>query len=111
MPVHRSPLIARPSSHAPHRMSLLDALWHLLGFLAPAAGVAVIASALAKLCWWRALRGVAWWRLAAGAAAGGTTMSVVGWLLFGHDGEMATYAALVTASAVAMGWIGFVRRR
>lgn len=45
-------------------MGPLDAIWHLLNFFLPAAGVAAITAALAKLVWRTALRPVRWWPLA-----------------------------------------------
>ena len=91
-------------------MGPLDALWHLLNFVAPAVGVAVLASALAKLAWRRDLAAVSWPRLALWAALAGVVALVAGLLVFGRDGKMATYAALVVASALALWWVGFVRR-
>ena len=91
-------------------MGPLDALWHLLNFVAPALGVAVFASALAKLSWRRDLAAVPWLRLAGWAAGAGVLALVAGLVLFGRDGKMATYGALVAASALALWWVGFVRR-
>ena len=61
-------------------MGPLDALWHLLNFFAPAAGVALFTTALAKLVWRRELAGASWGRLlawgvafAATSAGGGAT--------------------------------------
>jgi hypothetical protein len=87
-------------------MGPLDAFWHLANFFGPAIGVGLIAAALCKLLWWRALkpvafRGLALWAMAAGAAA-----SVAGLVAFGRDGRMATYALLVLASALALWWRG-----
>ena len=91
-------------------MGPLDAAWHLLNFVAPALGVAVLASALAKLLWRRELAAVPWRRLALWAAGVGVLVLVGGMVVFGRDGKMATYAALVVASALALWWVGFVRR-
>ena len=88
----------------------LDALWHVFNFFAPAAGVALFASALCKLLWRRELAGVAWYRLALWAAAGGALALIGGLVVFGRDGKMATYGALVALSALALWWAGFVRR-
>jgi hypothetical protein len=91
-------------------MGPLDGLWHLLNFVAPALGVALIAATLAKLAWRGDLAAVPWHRLVAWAAVAGLATLVAGLLVFGRDGKMATYAALVAASALALWWAGFVRR-
>jgi hypothetical protein len=91
-------------------MSPLDALWHLLNFIAPAIAVATIASALAKLSWRRELVSVPWTRLVLWAAGAGVLALMGGLMAFGRDGKMATYAALVAACALALWWVGFARR-
>jgi hypothetical protein len=102
------------SVHHPNQaktpMGPLDALWHLLNFLAPAVGVGALASALAKLFWRRDLRGTRWLALWAWCSAAGLVALVAGLVLSGHDGRMTTYAALVAAMALAIWWRGFVRR-
>ena len=91
-------------------MSPLEALWHLLNFVAPALGVALLAASLAKLAWRRELAAVPWRRLVLWAAAASVLALIGGLVLFGRDGKMATYAAVVVASALALWWAGFVRR-
>jgi hypothetical protein len=91
-------------------MSPLDVLWHALNFLAPALGVAAVAAALAKLLWRRELAGVSWFRLAAWGALAGALTLAGGLLAFGRDGKMATYGALVVATAAALWGAGFLRR-
>jgi hypothetical protein len=91
-------------------MGPLDATWHLLNFFAPALGVALITSGLAKLLWRRELGGVTWRRLVLWTAAGATLALLAGLLAFGRDGRMATYALLVIVVAVVLWWAGFVRR-
>lgn len=79
----------------------------MLNFFAPALGTGVFASALAKLIWRSELKRVGWVRLCGitiGCAAG---VLVAGLVLFGHDGRVATYAAMVVASALSLWWIGF----
>ncbi len=92
-------------------MSPLDALWHALNFLFPALGVAVLASGAAKLLWRQELAGVGWVRLVGWTAAAGAVALVGGLVVFGRDGRMASYAALVLASAGALWWLGFGARR
>jgi hypothetical protein len=91
-------------------MGPLDATWHLLNFFAPALGVALITSGLAKLLWRRELGGVTWRRLVLWTATGAALALLAGLLVFGRDGRMATYALLIVVVAVALWWAGFVRR-
>lgn len=82
----------------------VDAFWHLLNFLLPAAGVAGLGAAMVKLVWRSQLQRVAWRRLAAYGLAPALVISALGLWFFGRDGKMATYAALVVASAAGMWW-------
>jgi hypothetical protein len=88
-------------------MGPLDAVWHLLSFFAPALGVGLLAALAAKGLWRRELGAVRWQRLAGVACAAGAVVSIGGLVVFGRDGRMATYGALVFASAVALWWAGF----
>jgi hypothetical protein len=88
-------------------MGPIDALWHLLNLLWPAAGLGLIAASLAKLLWRRALARVAWRRLAGWASAAAGLALLAGLVLTGRDGRMATYAAMVLGSAAALWWVGF----
>lgn len=91
-------------------MGPLDALWHLLNFFAPAVGVALGTALLAKLVWRRELAAASWRQLALWGSGAGATALVGGLLVFGRDGKMATYAILVLATALALWWVGFLRR-
>jgi hypothetical protein len=91
-------------------MGPLDAIWHLLNFFAPAAGVAVVTAVLAKLLWRRQLAGAGLARLVAWSAVAGAAALLAGLVVFGRDGRMATYGLLVAATAVALWWAGFMRR-
>ena len=91
-------------------MGLLDGLWHLFNFVAPALAVALLAASLAKLSWRRELAAVPWHRLALCAAGAGVLALLVGLMVFGRDGKMATYGALVLATGLALWWVGFARR-
>ena len=88
-------------------MGPIDLLWHVLNFFAPAVGMGLIAPTLAKLLWRRGLAGVRWTRLAAGVAAASAAVLLVGLIVFGRDGKMATYAAMVLACALTLWWFGF----
>ena len=90
-------------------MGPLDGLWHLLNFVAPALGVAAMATLLAKLVWRRALRAVPFRPLFTWAAGVGVAVLLAGLVLFERDGKMATYAALVLSTAAVLWWKGLRR--
>ena len=92
-------------------MGPLDALWHLLNLLAPALGVGLIASAAAKLLWRRDVKGLAWIRLSAWACSVSALALLGGLLVFGRDGKMASYGAMLAACALSLWWQGFLARR
>ena len=85
----------------------IDAFWHLLNFFAPAFGVAAIAAGCAKLLWRRELKGARWLRLALWAGGACALVLIAGLVVFGHDGKMATYAAMVAACGVTLWVVGF----
>ena len=89
------------------RLEPLDAVWHLLNFFAPALGVGLIAAALAKLCWHSELKKIGWLRLSFSASAWAALVSIGGLVIFGHDGRITTYAAMVSAAALSLWWVGF----
>ena len=91
-------------------MGPLDALWHLLNFVAPALGVGLVTTSLAKLLWRRELARASWPRLAAWSVGAGVVALVGGLAIFGRDGRMASYGGLVAATALALWWAGFARR-
>jgi hypothetical protein len=91
-------------------MGPIDLLWHLLNLLAPSVSLALVAAALAKALWRHELAGVAWAGLARWAAMAATAALLGGLVLLGRDGRMATYAAMVLATAIALWWRGWWRR-
>ena len=91
-------------------MGPLDTLWHLLNLVAPAVGVGILASAMAKLLWWRRLKLVAWTSLSLWTTGVAAVALGAGLLIFGRDGRMTTYALMVLAGAVALWWAGFRHR-
>jgi hypothetical protein len=50
---------------------------------------------------------VSWRRLGLWATACSAAVLVAGLVVFGHDGKMATYAAMVGVCALALWWVGF----
>ncbi len=87
-------------------MGPLDALWHLLNFFAPPVGVGLITTVLARLVWWRELRGAGFARLAAWAIVGCTAGWVAALIIFERDGKMAGYALMLTSGSMALWWTG-----
>jgi peptidoglycan/LPS O-acetylase OafA/YrhL len=85
----------------------IDAMWHLLNFFAPAFGVGLLAPAFAKLLWRNELKGVPWRRLAVWGVGACAVVLVAGLVVTGHDGKMATYAAMVVGCALALWLVGF----
>ena len=88
-------------------MGPIDAFWHLLNFFAPALGVGLLAPLFAKLLWRRELKNVSWTRLSFWASACSAAVLVAGLVAFGHDGKMATYAAMVAVCGLTLWWVGF----
>ncbi|MFT4195879.1 hypothetical protein [Ottowia sp.] len=86
-------------------MDLMDFVWHVAGFLAPALFVAAGLAALARVVErkWAPAR-----VLLAQAAINfvvGLAVLLVGLAFTGHDGRMLTYAALVLACAASQAWL------
>jgi len=103
--IHVKPLL--PLNRSFRTVDVLGGFWHLANFFAPAAGIALFASLIAKLAWRRELSGVAWRRLWTWAFSGAALAGIGGLMIFGHDGKMATYAAMVLACALGLWWSGF----
>ena len=85
------------------------AFWHLTGLFVQPVLTGGVAAGLAKLVWRRRLAAMPWWRLAVAASVAMATVAVAGLVLFGQDGRMATYGAMVVAGAVALWWFGLRR--
>lgn len=87
-------------------MGPLDALWHLLNFFAPALGVGVLTTALARLVWWRELRRAGFARLALWTVVGCAVGLLAALVIFGRDGKMAGYALMLVTGSTALWWAG-----
>lgn len=92
-------------------MGPLDALWHLFNFLLAPIGLGLLAAALCKLAWWRALKSTPWTRLAGHAIGAGILIQIIFLVWLGRDGRMLTYAALVVGTALSLWWTAFGPRR
>lgn len=85
-------------------MSPLEFVRHLLGFAAPAAIVALLVPLGARLAMAPVARRTSWRACIAINFLAGLAVLVAGLLVFGHDGKMATYAALVLVVATSQ-WL------
>jgi hypothetical protein len=57
---------------------------------------------------WRSeLRSTGWIRLCVVAVSAAAAVLVGGLIVLGHDGRIATYAAMVGAMALSLWWVGF----
>jgi hypothetical protein len=88
----------------------IDALWHLLNLFAPAVGVGLLASLLAKLLWRHELQGVALRQLCAWSTSGAALAWFAALVVFGRDGRMISYGAMVLVCAISLWWVGFGAR-
>ncbi len=78
-----------------------------MNLFVPALALGALAPALAKLLWRSALAARSWWGLAWPAAALNTLLTAGGLAWTGQDGRIATYAAMVVATALTLWWRGF----
>jgi hypothetical protein len=85
-------------------------LWQLLGLFAVPAGTGVLAATGAWWLWRGPGAARRWARLAAWSAAAASATAVLGLVGLGHDGQMLTYAAVVLACTLTLGWLGRTRR-
>ena len=86
-------------------MRLIGLLDHLLNFIAPALVVGFLVAALAPLVMKKAQPHHSWLTQSAINSGASALVLLAGLVLFGHDGKMATYAAMLLACASAQ-WFG-----
>ena len=103
--------LARAAITKDSHLGPLELFWHVLNFFAPALYVGLLASMFAKLLWRRELKSVSWRRLSLWASASCAMVLIGGLIVFGRDGKMATYAAMVGACAAALWLTGFGPKR
>lgn len=87
-------------------MGFFNALNHLWNFLLPALTMALLVPTLARLVWRAELKGKAWRGQVKWSALANAGVLIVGLVLTGQDGAVATYAGLVLASALVVWWTG-----
>jgi hypothetical protein len=79
--------------------------WHLVNFFAVSVTMGVLAAALARLVWARVPVRLGWRGTAAACVGSAAAAQVAGFLVFGGDGRMATYALMVVSQALVLGWV------
>jgi hypothetical protein len=87
-------------------MNPIDALWHLLNFLAPALFVAGLSTLGAALIWRGRHSAQAWLRIALKLSSLDALSLLAALFLTRHDGTMVGYAALLLVNAAGLGWLG-----
>jgi len=85
-------------------MSLIGLLDNLLNFIAPAVVLGLLVATLAPMLIKKVRPHHSWLTQSALNSLAGALVLVGGLLIFGHDGKMATYAAMVITCASSQ-WI------
>ena len=80
-------------------MNLIGQLDHLLNFIAPAIAVGLLVAALAPMLMKKARPNHSWLTQSAINTVACGLVLLGGLVVFGHDGKMATYAAMVLVCA------------
>ena len=81
-----------------------DAFNHLLNFAAPAAAMALLLALSGRFLGSKTPVALSWWARAAIVFVVGVAVLVAGLVVWGRDGKMLTYAALVLACATCQ-WV------
>ncbi len=81
-----------------------DAFNHLLNFVAPAAAMALLLALSGRIFGSKTPLALTWWARAAIVFVVGVAVLVAGLVVWGRDGKMLTYAALVLACATCQ-WV------
>jgi hypothetical protein len=85
-------------------MGPLDFAFHLFGFIAPAFAVTLLVALAARILWPGTPVGDSWWVPIALNFIAGSAVLYGGLWLWGRDGKMATYAALLVVIATGQ-WL------
>ena len=91
-------------------MTVFAAFVHLINFLLPPMGLALISALMMKCCWWQRLAGLHWSRLVLAAFGANTACSIMGWMISGKDGSMLAYALMILANTLVLFGLGFMAR-
>ena len=86
-------------------MDFTAAALHLLNFLAPALCLPLLLWPMARLAFGRPAGAPRWWVQWGVQAAVGAAVLLAGLWVFGRDGKMATYGALVVVCASSQCWV------
>lgn len=86
-------------------MTFPDLAWHVAGFLLPAVGLGLIASALVALLWRQATRRIGRARLVGWSCLACLLASVAALVVTGRDGTTTGYIGMVLACAGAQAWL------
>ena len=86
-------------------MGLLDQIYHLMNFLAPALAVGILLALVGPFILGKSAKAPAGIAQAAINCVAGSVALGVGLWFFGRDGKMASYAALLVV-AVTSQWVG-----
>ncbi len=86
-------------------MNALDLLGHALNFAAPALGVGLLLALGGRYVFSRQARRHGLWVQVLVNAGVGLAALLAGLLVFGNDGKMASYAALVLCCATSQWWL------
>ncbi|MDP9898600.1 hypothetical protein [Variovorax ginsengisoli] len=92
-------------------MSAFSFVDHLLNFALPALFVALVVAFVSRFTLPRRPSAPAFWRQVALNSAVGLLALEAGLLLFGRDGKMLTYAALVVGCGTCQWWMSRAFRR
>ena len=93
-----------------HRLSPIDAFWHLSNLFAPAWTVAALMALFIKLLWRRQMKTMAWRRLALWGAVGGSLAALVALALLGRDGKMLGYGLMLLGISLPQWWLMGLKR-
>lgn len=91
-------------------MTVFAAFVHLINFLLPPMGLALISALMMKCCCWQRLAGLQWSRLVLAAFGVNTACSMLGWMISGKDGSMLAYALMILANTLVLFGLGFMAR-
>ncbi|SCK45267.1 hypothetical protein VAR608DRAFT_4413 [Variovorax sp. HW608] len=92
-------------------MAPLDFFDHLLNFVAPAFAVGFLCALLGRVGLGPSGQRMAWWVQGAVNFGVGVAVLAAGLIVFGQDGRMATYGALVLACATSQWLVSGAWRR